>query len=208
MSPHLMVDQLFVFRLRRFARNTLGTHPRARRAMVFSITRITRIVRSRMRARRGVPRSVLPCVCGRFHVVDVPERGSPVPGGTDARQDDAANAGRHSSGMEHLPCVLSGNVVGRLFVCACDDEVAGTNGANHAAFDSDFVAAIACGPPPLHLPAGWEPPAQNNPAPWILGVLLVAVGLPFFVLFSNTPIMQRWLWTDDYSNLLSVINWK
>lgn len=45
---------------------------------------------------------------------------------------------------------------------------------------------------PLHLPAGWEPPAQSNPVLWILALLLVSVGLPFFVLSSNTPILQRW----------------
>ena len=45
---------------------------------------------------------------------------------------------------------------------------------------------------PLHLHAGWEPPAQSNPAAWILLMLLIAVGLPFFALTSSTPIMQRW----------------
>ena len=45
---------------------------------------------------------------------------------------------------------------------------------------------------PLHLPAGWEPPAQSNPVLWILALLSVSVGLPFFVLSSNTPILQRW----------------
>ena len=45
---------------------------------------------------------------------------------------------------------------------------------------------------PLHLPAGWEPPAQSNPMLWILALLSVSVGLPFFVLSSNTPILQRW----------------
>ena len=45
---------------------------------------------------------------------------------------------------------------------------------------------------PLHLPSGWEPPAQSNPLLWILALLSVSVGLPFFVLSSNTPILQRW----------------
>ena len=45
---------------------------------------------------------------------------------------------------------------------------------------------------PLHLHAGWEPPAESNPAAWILVMLLIAVGLPFFALTSSTPIMQRW----------------
>jgi hypothetical protein len=45
---------------------------------------------------------------------------------------------------------------------------------------------------PLHIPAGWEPPSQTTPVFWILGMLLVAVGLPFFMLSSSTPILQRW----------------
>ena len=45
---------------------------------------------------------------------------------------------------------------------------------------------------PLHLPSGWVPPSQSSPVLWIFGVLLVSVGLPFFVLSSTTPMMQRW----------------
>lgn len=45
---------------------------------------------------------------------------------------------------------------------------------------------------PVHIPAGWEPPAQTSPALWILAMLSVAVGLPFFLLSASTPILQRW----------------
>lgn len=45
---------------------------------------------------------------------------------------------------------------------------------------------------PLHIPIGWEPPAQSSPVLWILGMLSVAVGLPFFVLSSSSPMLQRW----------------
>ena len=45
---------------------------------------------------------------------------------------------------------------------------------------------------PLHIPAGWEPPVQTNPVGWVLGLLLVVVGLPFFALSATTSIMQRW----------------
>jgi len=45
---------------------------------------------------------------------------------------------------------------------------------------------------PLRIPAGWEPPPQSNPALWILAMLSVSVGLPFFLLSSSTPILQRW----------------
>src|SRR5271157_2742743 len=45
---------------------------------------------------------------------------------------------------------------------------------------------------PLHIPMGWEPPSQSSPVLWILGMLSVAVGLPFFLLSSSTPMLQRW----------------
>lgn len=45
---------------------------------------------------------------------------------------------------------------------------------------------------PLHIPFGWEPPAQSSPVLWMLGMLSVAVGLPFFLLSSSTPMLQRW----------------
>jgi len=45
---------------------------------------------------------------------------------------------------------------------------------------------------PLRIPVGWEPPVQSTPVLWILGMLSVAVGLPFFLLSSSTPMLQRW----------------
>jgi hypothetical protein len=45
---------------------------------------------------------------------------------------------------------------------------------------------------PLRIPNGWEPPTQSSPVLWILAMLAVAVGLPFFLLSSSTPMLQRW----------------
>jgi hypothetical protein len=50
---------------------------------------------------------------------------------------------------------------------------------------------------PLHLPSGWDPPIQSNPVGWVFALLFVSVGLPFFVLASNTPIMQHWFAASD-----------
>ena len=52
---------------------------------------------------------------------------------------------------------------------------------------------------PLHLPNGWEPPTQSSPVFWLLGVLAVSVGLPFFVLCSSTPVLQRWFGNSDHA---------
>jgi len=59
--------------------------------------------------------------------------------------------------------------------------------AVHIGLALTFLAAL-----PLRIPAGWEPPAQSNPVLWILGMLSVAVGLPFFLLSASTPLLQRW----------------
>ena len=45
---------------------------------------------------------------------------------------------------------------------------------------------------PLHIPVAWVPPVQQNPVFWLLALLSVSVGLPFFVLSASTPILQKW----------------
>lgn len=51
---------------------------------------------------------------------------------------------------------------------------------------------------PIGVPDGWIPPADSNPAPWLLGLLAVAVGLPFFVVSTTAPLLQRWLAATDH----------
>ena len=45
---------------------------------------------------------------------------------------------------------------------------------------------------PIAIPAGWTPPTQGNPSPWLLGLMAVAVGLPFFAVSATSPLLQRW----------------
>lgn len=51
---------------------------------------------------------------------------------------------------------------------------------------------------PIGIPAGWIPPADVNPVPWLLGLLAIAVGLPFFVVSTTAPLLQRWLAATDH----------
>jgi len=51
---------------------------------------------------------------------------------------------------------------------------------------------------PVGVPGGWIPPAESNPVPWLLGLLAVAVGLPFFVVSTTAPLLQRWLAATDH----------
>lgn len=45
---------------------------------------------------------------------------------------------------------------------------------------------------PIDVVARWQPPADSNPIPWVLAVLAVAVGVPFFVVSTSAPLLQRW----------------
>ena len=45
---------------------------------------------------------------------------------------------------------------------------------------------------PIRIPPAWAPPAQQNPIPWLLTLLLMSVGLPFFMLSTIAPTLQAW----------------
>ena len=47
---------------------------------------------------------------------------------------------------------------------------------------------------PLGISGAWvsSVPTATNPAPWLLGLLLATVGIPFFVVSSTAPLLQRW----------------
>src|SRR5215210_162930 len=51
---------------------------------------------------------------------------------------------------------------------------------------------------PLTVPEEWAPPANENPIFYLLGLLLVAVGLPFFAISATNPLIQRWLSDTDH----------
>lgn len=36
------------------------------------------------------------------------------------------------------------------------------------------------------------PPVESNPTPWVLAVLFVSIGVPFFVVSTMAPLMQKW----------------
>lgn len=44
---------------------------------------------------------------------------------------------------------------------------------------------------PLGLPLGINPPT-NNPVVWLLGILMISVGLPSLAIATTAPLMQRW----------------
>ena len=45
---------------------------------------------------------------------------------------------------------------------------------------------------PLHIASGWGRPPQVGEAFWLLGLFAVSIGLPFFALSANGPLLQAW----------------
>ncbi len=45
---------------------------------------------------------------------------------------------------------------------------------------------------PIAVAQAGLPPGDRNPVPWLLMVLTVSVGLPFFCVSANAPLLQAW----------------
>jgi hypothetical protein len=45
---------------------------------------------------------------------------------------------------------------------------------------------------PIIVASGWTPPVEGTPVPWLIGLFAVSVGLPFFAVATNAPLLQRW----------------
>ena len=45
---------------------------------------------------------------------------------------------------------------------------------------------------PVAVPPGWTPGTSGAPVGWLLALLVISVGLPFFVVASTAPLLQRW----------------
>lgn len=45
---------------------------------------------------------------------------------------------------------------------------------------------------PLAIPNGWFPPTDKSPVPWLLILMTVSAGFPFFVVSANAPMLQKW----------------
>ena len=54
------------------------------------------------------------------------------------------------------------------------------------------VIAISIIALPLALPENTVPPTESNPTLWLIWTLFIAVGLPFFVVSTTSPLLQKW----------------
>ncbi|MGA2619451.1 MAG: fused MFS/spermidine synthase [Thermoguttaceae bacterium] len=53
-----------------------------------------------------------------------------------------------------------------------------------------FVLAYAV--LPIGVAQGWLPPGNRNPIPWLWMLLMISMGLPFFCISANAPLLQAW----------------
>lgn len=65
-------------------------------------------------------------------------------------------------------------------------------GARNSGIVHLAVCVIAFVALPIALPAGWSEPPPGEPYFWQLGLFTVAVGLPFFAVAANAPLLQAW----------------
>lgn len=60
------------------------------------------------------------------------------------------------------------------------------------------LLAVALVALPVAIPRDWTPPASGHVIPWLVQLLTIAVGAPFFVLAATAPLLQRWLSSSDH----------
>src|SRR5215510_1834132 len=51
---------------------------------------------------------------------------------------------------------------------------------------------------PLSIAAGWDRPPESGQALWLIGLFTASIGLPFFALAANSPLMQAWFARTDH----------
>lgn len=63
---------------------------------------------------------------------------------------------------------------------------------NRQIFIHLVILITACVALPIGIPRQWLPSAEGSPIAYILRLLLMSVGLPFFILSSNSLLLQKW----------------
>src|SRR6516165_6494636 len=51
---------------------------------------------------------------------------------------------------------------------------------------------------PLSIAAGWDRPPEASQALWLIGLFTASIGLPFFALAANSPLLQAWFARTDH----------
>ncbi len=51
---------------------------------------------------------------------------------------------------------------------------------------------------PIGIRAGWAPPADGAPVPWLVMLILLGLGAPFLLLSTGAPLLQQWFSRTDH----------
>jgi hypothetical protein len=62
------------------------------------------------------------------------------------------------------------------------------------------LLAVALATLPLSIAGGWGEPPASGYAIWLLGLFAVSIGLPFFALAANNPLLQAWFVRSGHPN--------
>jgi hypothetical protein len=62
------------------------------------------------------------------------------------------------------------------------------------------LLAVAMVALPLSIHSGWGEPPTSGYAYWLLGLFAVSIGLPFFALAANNPLLQAWFVRTGHPN--------
>ena len=114
----------------------------------------------------------------------------------DDRQDGAPAPRRHSGGLEHLHGVLPGECCWPAISTRTRRRGGfgpAPGGSAHHAADGVVPRAADC-----RRSAAQRAADQGIPIGWLLRVLLVTVGIPFFLVSSSGPLLQRWFARTDH----------
>ena len=60
------------------------------------------------------------------------------------------------------------------------------------------VLLVGLLPLPIAVAAGWTAPPAGYEIPWLIGLLAVSVGLPFFAVSATAPLLQQWFARTDH----------
>jgi len=60
------------------------------------------------------------------------------------------------------------------------------------------LMAVACLVLPLSIAAGWGRPPPVGEEFWLIGLFAASIGLPFFALAANSPLLQAWFARTDH----------
>jgi len=72
--------------------------------------------------------------------------------------------------------------------------------AQHQVIVHLSVIALSLLALPIALPENLIPPTQSNPTIWIFSTLAFAIGLPFLILSTTSPLMQKWFSNIGHKN--------